>query len=84
MSGPCSAYCRPDEGIHSWVEYVTSLDIALAYEPGSLLIAHPKESACRPAGRHILLSVEPAPEAPPDPEPDPMYPVAVLFTTRCD
>lgn len=55
---PCSAYCRPDEGIHVWVDRSTHPAGASVHHTHALLEVGPHVELCVPAGTLIQLISE--------------------------
>ena len=79
---PCSAYCRPEEGVHVALGYVSPLlDLALVERSGPQTVEPGPLSICMEVGtvfRYVALN--PAHEAPPSPFHD--RPIPVLATVQ--
>jgi hypothetical protein len=79
MTTPCSAWCRPDEGVHVTADYATrpAEEIQHAVGAGYRVEA---DDICMPRGAlHYVLAINPAPEMPKRPG---LH--AILMTSQLD
>ena len=78
---PCSAYCLPDEGRHTFVDYVDYEALGMETLGWSGTILPGSGTSCLPVGTKIVIAqIAPAVEAPP--ASDERFPVAVLLTVE--
>lgn len=79
---PCSAWCRPDEGVH--VILGASTEGAFRRDVGTVYITGGPQEGCLPEGTEVLiLDEEKAVEVDPaDAGVTPWWPIAILTTVR--